>query len=37
VAHETWRTFDTWPLLRSLTTWLLFGLLLVAVFYVVRF
>ncbi len=37
VAHETWRTFDTWPVLRGLTTWVLFALLLIAVFYVVRF
>lgn len=37
VAQETWKTFDTWPVLRGLTTWLLFGLLLGAVFYVVRF
>lgn len=37
VADETWRTFDTWPVLRGLTIWLLFALLLVSVFYVVRF
>jgi hypothetical protein len=37
VADETWRTFDTWPVLRGLTIWLLFSLLLAAVFYVVRF
>lgn len=37
VARGTWRTFDTWPVLRGLTTWLLFALLLGAVFYVVRF
>lgn len=37
VADETWKTFDAWPVLRGLTTWLLFGLLLSAVFYVVRF
>jgi hypothetical protein len=37
VAHETWKTFDTWPVLRGLTLWLLFALLLGAVFYVVRF
>lgn len=37
VAQGTWETFDTWPVLRGLTTWLLFGLLLGAVFYVVRF
>lgn len=37
VAQETWRTFDTWPVLRGLTIWLLFTLLLGAVFYVVRF
>lgn len=37
VADETWRTFDTWPVLRGLTLWLLFCLLLASVFYVVRF
>lgn len=37
VAQGTWRTFDTWPVLRGLTIWLLFALLLGAVFYVVRF
>lgn len=37
VAHETWKTFDTWPVLRGLTLWLLFFLLLASVFYVVRF
>jgi hypothetical protein len=37
VAHETWKTFDKWPVLRGLTVWLLFSLLLAAVFYVVRF
>ena len=37
VADETWRTFDTWPVLRGLTVWLLFSLLLASVFYVVRF
>jgi hypothetical protein len=37
VADETWKTFDKWPVLRGLTTWLLFSLLLGAVFYVVRF
>ncbi len=37
VAHETWKTFDKWPMLRGLTLWLLFSLLLASVFYVVRF
>jgi hypothetical protein len=37
VAQGTWKTFDTWPVLRGLTTWMLFALLLGAVFYVVRF
>jgi hypothetical protein len=37
VADETWKTFDKWPVLRGLTLWLLFSLLLVTVFYVVRF
>jgi hypothetical protein len=37
VAHETWKTFDKWPVLRGLTVWLLFAVLLAAVFYVVRF
>lgn len=37
VADETWKTFDTWPVLRGLTIWLLFSLLLATVFYVVRF
>lgn len=37
VAHETWKTYDTWPVLRGLTLWLLFTLLLGTVFYVVRF
>lgn len=37
VAEETWKTFDTWPVLRGLTLWLLFSLLLASVFIVVRF
>ncbi|HWA28753.1 MAG TPA: hypothetical protein VG734_24090 [Lacunisphaera sp.] len=37
VAQETWRTFDKWPVLRGITLWLLFSLLLLSVFYVVRF
>ena len=37
VADETWKTFDKWPVLRGLSVWLLFALLLAAVFYVVRF
>lgn len=37
VAHGTWKTFDAWPVLRGLTVWLLFTLLLALVFYVVRF
>jgi hypothetical protein len=37
VADETWRTFDKWPFLRGITIWVLFLLLLSAVFYVVRF
>jgi hypothetical protein len=37
VADETWKTFDKWPVLRGLTVWLLFSLLLASVFYVVRF
>jgi hypothetical protein len=37
VAQETWRTFDKWPVLRGLTLWLLFCLLLASVFIVVRF
>ncbi len=37
VADETWRTFDKWPVLRGLTMWTLFLLLLGTVFYAVRF
>jgi hypothetical protein len=37
VADETWKTFDKWPVLRGLTIWLLFLLLLSSVFYLVRF
>lgn len=37
VADETWKTFDKWPVLRGLTMWVLFLLLLTSVFYVVRF
>jgi hypothetical protein len=37
VAQETWKTFDKWPVLRGVTVWLLFSMLLAAVFYVVRF
>ncbi len=37
VADETWRTFDKWPVLRGLTMWTLFFLLLGVVFYTVRF
>lgn len=37
VADETWHTFDKWPVLRSLALWTLFLLLLVLVFFTVRF
>ena len=37
VADTTWKTFDKWPVLRGLFLWSLFGALLVAAFYLVRF
>lgn len=37
MAEGTWRTFDKWPFLRGVTTWLLFLSLLAVVFYTVRF
>jgi len=37
MANETWRTYDKWPVLRGLTIWGLFFLLLGAAFYLVRF
>ena len=37
VADRTWATFDKWPVLRGLVLWLLFGALLVAAFWLVRF
>jgi hypothetical protein len=37
VADRTWRTFDKWPVLRGLVMWTLFGALLLAAFWLVRF
>ena len=36
VAGETWRTFAKWPILRTLTVWCLFALLLGTAFYLTR-
>ncbi|HTL67302.1 MAG TPA: hypothetical protein VL200_06550 [Lacunisphaera sp.] len=36
MADRTWRTFDTWPVLRGVVIWFLFLLLLGIVFYTVR-
>lgn len=37
VADTTWRTFDKWPFLRGVATWLLYLGALAAAFYAVRF
>lgn len=37
VADETWRTFDTWPVLRGVAVWTLFLLLLATVLFTVRY
>jgi hypothetical protein len=37
VADTTWRTFDQWPFLRGVATWLLYLGALAAAFYAVRF
>lgn len=37
VADTTWRTFDKWPFLRGVATWLLYLGALAAAFYAVRY
>ena len=37
VADNTWRTFDKWPFLRGVATWLIYLGLLAAAFYAVRY
>ena len=37
VADTTWRTFDKWPFLRGVATWLIYLAALTAAFYAVRY
>jgi hypothetical protein len=37
VADTTWRSFDKWPFLRGVATWLIYLGALAAAFYAVRY